>query len=174
MASAAHFNRRDDGNRPRSGRRQQHDARRQRRGMVILISVAVLCALLVPGLLLAHAALSQVRTSASADHAVVPADLFIQSVTQDDGALGWHQLCPDLQAQLPESMLVQQANAQHAQMAQYGITLTSSLIGAEPRAAGGQMRQYLLIAHWPDRSTQQKTYTVFTEPSGCVADISIQ
>lgn len=41
-----------------------------------------------------------------------PADLFRQSVVKRDGTLGWHQLCPSLQAQLPLSMLASQVEAQ--------------------------------------------------------------
>ena len=41
-----------------------------------------------------------------------PADLFMQSVVKRDGTLGWHQLCPSLQAQLPLSMLASQVEAQ--------------------------------------------------------------
>jgi hypothetical protein len=173
MAAAAHSHRRGREHQPKPGPRQRRDAQHRRRGIVTLISLAVVCALLVPSLLIAHAALSHLRASSNA-RPTVPADLFIQSVTQDDGALGWHQLCPDLQAQLPEAMMVQEAQAQHAQLAQYGVTLTASLLGAHAQAAGGQTREYLLTAHWPDRTTQQKTYTVFTENSGCVADIAIQ
>jgi hypothetical protein len=35
-----------------------------------------------------------------------PADLFMRSVVKRDGNLGWHQLCPALQAQKPLSQLL--------------------------------------------------------------------
>src|SRR5436853_7718652 len=44
--------------------------------------------------------------------APVPADLFMQSVVKRDGQLGWQQLCPALQAQLPLSTLTSQLQQQ--------------------------------------------------------------
>src|SRR5260370_34949883 len=45
-------------------------------------------------------------------NAPAPADLFMQSVVKRDGALGWHQLCPSEQAQLPLATLPRRVEEQ--------------------------------------------------------------
>lgn len=104
----------------------------------------------------------------------VPADRFIQSIVRDDGSLGWHQLCPSVQAQIPQGMLIQQANAQRAAMAQHGLRLTADFIGARPQPSGGELRVYVVTAHWPNGTMEQRTYSVLTQMSGCVEDVKSQ
>ena len=104
----------------------------------------------------------------------LPADRFIQSIVTDDGALGWHQLCPSIQARLSLDALVQQADAQRAALAQQHVRLTMKFVGTQRQQGGGEQRVYLLTAHWPSGMTQQRTFTVLTQPSGCVEDVQNQ
>src|SRR5947209_20526592 len=53
-----------------------------------------------------------------------PADLFMQSVVRRDGNLGWHQLCPALQAQEPLPVLAKQVEQQRIAESGEGLTLT--------------------------------------------------
>src|SRR5258708_22766562 len=101
----------------------------------------------------------------------VPADLFIQSVVKLDGTLGWHQLCPSLQAQMPLSELTSQVETQRIAASGHGLTLTESYIGAHPRPQGGEVRVYVVTAHRPNCWVEQRTYSVYTQASGCVEDI---
>lgn len=101
----------------------------------------------------------------------LPADLFIQSVVKDDGSLGWHQLCPALQAEVPQNVLVQQANAQRDIAARQGLQLTADFVGAHPRLTGGEIRIYVITAHWPSGSAQQRIYSVMTQANGCIEDV---
>src|SRR5262249_26463517 len=101
-----------------------------------------------------------------------PADRFIQSIVTEDGALGWQQLCPSIQAQLPVGELIQQANAQRTLMAQQGIHLTVKFVGASLQQGGGEVRNYEITAHWPTGATQMRTFSVLTQPSGCVEDVT--
>lgn len=100
-----------------------------------------------------------------------PADRFMQSIVTDDGALGWHQLCASLQAQLPLGVLVKQANAQRMALAQQGVWLTAAFVGTQPQQDGGVSHVYVVTAHWPGGTTQTRTFTVLTQPSGCVEDV---
>src|SRR5262249_5237205 len=103
-----------------------------------------------------------------------PADRFMQSIVTDDGALGWNQLCPSIQAQLPIGELVQQADAQRALLAQEGIRLTVKFVGSNPQRGGGALRVYEVTAHWPTGRTELRTFNVLTQPSGCVEDVTNQ
>lgn len=102
---------------------------------------------------------------------VQPADRFMQSVVTDDGALGWHQLCPTLQAQLPMDELVQQANAQRDVVVKQGVRLTFKRVSVRSRQASGTVHEYVVTARWPNGSTQTRTFDVMTQPSGCVEDV---
>jgi hypothetical protein len=102
-----------------------------------------------------------------------PADLFMQSVVRRDGALGWHQLCSPLQAQMPLSTLVSQVNRQRSAEAGQGLTLTSDYIGAHAQSQGGQIRVYVVTAHTHNGWTGQRTYILYTQPGGCVEDVKI-
>ena len=104
----------------------------------------------------------------------LPADRFIQSIVTDDGALGWHQLCPSIQARLSLNELVQQADAERAAVAQQHVWLTMKFVGTQPQQGGGEQRVYVVTAHWPNGTTQQRTFAVLTQPSGCVEDVQNQ
>lgn len=115
------------------------------------------------------------RLQASAPNALLaqprPADLFMQSVVQGDGQLGWHQLCPGMQAEVPLDEMRSQADTQRAGEARQGLTLTLDYVGARPRPAGGEIRVYVVTAHQHSGPTQQRTYIVLTQASGCVEDV---
>jgi hypothetical protein len=100
-----------------------------------------------------------------------PADLFMQSVATEDGSLGWNQLCPALQVQLPRDVLMQQTDTLRSSHAQTGVTLTIQHIGDWPRTTGGEIRVYVATAHAPGGSTGQKTYVLQTQASGCVESV---
>jgi hypothetical protein len=100
-----------------------------------------------------------------------PADRFIKSIVTEDGALGWHQLCPSVQAQLPLAVIEQQANAQRKAMLKQGVWLTAKPVGTHPQDDGGVSHQYVVTAHWHSGATQSLTFTVFTQSSGCVEDV---
>ena len=100
-----------------------------------------------------------------------PADLFMQSVVQRDGGLGWHQLCPALQAQMPLALLASQVQQQRSAEAGQGLTFTLDYIGAHAQPQGGQIRLYVVTAHRPTGWTGQRTYVVYTQASGCVQDV---
>jgi hypothetical protein len=108
---------------------------------------------------------------AAARLAPSPADLFMQSVANGDGGLGWRQLCAGLQAQLPVDVLQAEADTQRTLHAQQGVTLTVDHVGDRPRAGGGQIRVYVATAHGGDGATAQKTYVLSTQPSGCVESV---
>jgi hypothetical protein len=102
----------------------------------------------------------------------VPADLFMQSVVKRDGALGWHQLCPAVQAQMPLSMLVSQVRKQRIAESGKGLRLTVEYIGARARTQDGQIRVYVVSARRADGWSGQRTFIVTTQASGCVEDVT--
>ena len=158
-------------------RRVQRNERRWHHSMFARVLWLCLLVAAVAGSALLYAQYqAQVPRSAASVHSakVVPADLFIQSVVKGDGSLGWHQLCPSVQSQLPLAELAQQADALRNDARHYGVTFTSDFIGARPRPAGGSLRVYVVTAHWPNGSTQPRTYSVLTQQSGCVEDIQTQ
>jgi hypothetical protein len=103
---------------------------------------------------------------------VPPADLFIQSIATEDGDLGWRQLCPALQSQLPRDVLEEQARAQRTVQLQQGVTLNIEHIGDRPRPTGGEIRVYIATAHRADGSSGQKTYVIQTQANGCVESVA--
>lgn len=103
-----------------------------------------------------------------------PADRFMQSVVTDDGALGWQQLCPSVQTQISRDELAQQTRLQHTSVAQAGLTLSVDFVGARVRPEGGELRLYVVTARWPTGASALRTYSVLTQPSGCVADVQHQ
>src|SRR6266852_8128864 len=104
-------------------------------------------------------------------NAPAPADLFMQSVVKRDGALGWHQLCPALQAQEPLSVLTGQVEEQRIAESGQGLTLTVDYVGANSRLHGGQIRLYVVTARRSHGWAEQRTYIVYTQASGCVEDV---
>jgi hypothetical protein len=100
-----------------------------------------------------------------------PADVFMESIAAEDGDLGWNQLCPELQAQLPRDTLVHQSELQRAIQNHAGVTLSIDYVGGRPRPIGGEIRFYVANAYGTDGSTGQKTYVVQTQASGCVESV---
>jgi hypothetical protein len=100
-----------------------------------------------------------------------PADLFMQSVAASDGGLGWSQLCPTLQSQLPRDVLEHQTVAQQILHIQHGVTLRIEHVGDRPRPTGGEIRFYVATAQGADGSTGQKAYVVKTQANGCVESV---
>ena len=72
------------------------DMAHSRQGTRILVALGVLAGVTLFAGPLASPAWAQ----AAPDYAAVAADLFMQSVATEDGALGWRQLCPALQQTL--------------------------------------------------------------------------
>jgi hypothetical protein len=120
-------------------------------------------------LLLAVVAAAYWRFSDTTSKAAqTPADLFMESVATEDGNLGWNQLCPALQVQLPRDVLVEQTQQLRTSHAQDGVTLTINHVGDWQRTSGGQIRVYVATERAADGSTGQKTYVLQTQASGCV------
>jgi hypothetical protein len=100
-----------------------------------------------------------------------PADLFMDSIANEDGDLGWHQLCPDLQQQMPRETLEQLTATQRSVAADQGLTMTIDHVADRPGPNGGEIRFYLATLHSPDGATGQKSYVITTEASGCVESV---
>ena len=130
-----------------------------------IVWLGLVMALATPTIILATTWAVQAQTPVSAD-------LFMQSVVKRDGALGWHQLCPALQAQEPLSVLTGQVQQQRNAESRQGLTLTMDYIGAHARPHGGQIRMYVITARLPDGWVAQRTYIVSTQASGCVDDVN--
>ena len=143
-----------------------------RRVSPVFLFLVLMFTLALPGAALAYPrAQSSPLASASPVDTPTPADLFMQSVVIDDGALGWKQLCAATQAQVPESALVQAANAEHNATAKGGLKLTSDFLGKRPRSTGGELRVYIVTGRWSDGTIQLVTYSISTQASGCVEDV---
>jgi hypothetical protein len=141
-----------------------------RRRLIVLPGlIAVLEALAF--LLLLGSGRLQVTTPGVLGTHPMPADLFMQSVTQGDGQLGWHQLCPGTQAEVPLDAVRSQGDALRASKAQRGLTLALDYVGARPRPAGGEIRVYVVTGRERGGPTQQRTYVILTQASGCVEDV---
>jgi len=105
-------------------------------------------------------------------NAATPADLFMQSIATEDGDLGWHQLCPELQQQLPHDVLVQQSASQRTLQASQGLSLSVEPVGDRPTPSGGRVHVYVATTHGADGAIGQKVYSVTTRASGCVESVS--
>jgi hypothetical protein len=103
-----------------------------------------------------------------------PADLFMRSVEVSDGALGWRQLCPDLQSQVPETAVRSAANAQKAAEAGRVRYLRSDLVGMRKLKSGEQLRLYLLTAELVGGAQASRVYVLHTRAGGCVHDVQTQ
>jgi hypothetical protein len=162
---------------PRQPRDRHTRHRVFHRGVLIWVVLALLLATAVPTAFyvfahVAPGASTRASSSASAPSlSASPADRFIQSIVTQDGALGWHQLCPSIQADIPLDELKQQADAQRLTMAQQGVWLTAKPMGTRPQADGGVSHMYLVTAHSRSGTTQSLTFIVFTQRSGCVEDV---
>lgn len=153
-------------------------ARPTPRALAWLLMAALTLSAAVATIMVARAAASSPRLAAPAAPPAArearAADTFIQSVVANDGALGWRQLCPSVQTHVPEATVVQQANTQRGYAAAHGLTLSAAFVGASPQSHGGQIRLYVLTAHWPNGTTEQRTYTILTAAPGCVSDVKNQ
>lgn len=101
----------------------------------------------------------------------VPADLFMQSVVERDGNLGWHQLCSTVQARLPLSVLSKQVQELHLAESGQGLTLTVDYLGAHARPQGGEIRVYVVTGRRADGWVGLRTYIIWTQANGCVEDV---
>jgi hypothetical protein len=101
----------------------------------------------------------------------VPADLLMQSVVTRDGDLGWRQLCPAVQAQVPSAALQDVASTQRTAESGQGLSLTADLVGVRAQATGGEYRFYVVTAQRPDGTVLQRPYTLTTQPDGCVEEV---
>lgn len=101
-----------------------------------------------------------------------PADLFMQSVATLDGDLGWRQLCPAVQAQLPRAVILEQTGAQRLAASERGVSLSIDHVGDRGRPDGGKLHFYVATAHGADGAVSQKTYIVETQPGGCVESVA--
>jgi hypothetical protein len=142
------------------------EARLPRKPLVYLLMLLSFAVLMGGGVFI-YFALPRTAQSTPATRA----DLFMQSVATRDGALGWHQLCPALQARLSINELSNQASEQKAADASQGITLTAKYLGSQTQTKGGEMRFYLVTAKRPDGWQAQRMYFVQTQPGGCVQDV---
>jgi hypothetical protein len=158
----------------RARRARSHTPRGSRRRWILLL-VAMLTLLVAAGgaILLGRQATSA-GSATSVAPPIPPADRFVQSIVTHNGKLGWTQLCPNIQAVLPEDQLTQQADAARAAAAQQGLQLTWLFVRAQPMQAGGETRLYVITAHWPNGAIQQRGFAVAIQRSGCVEDAAYQ
>lgn len=122
------------------------------------------------GLVYAYTLYSRGEPSRPPTHAA----LFMQSVVTRDGELGWHQLCPDVQATLPQIVLIREANTQHAADLLQGVTLSMQPLATHALAKGDKLYLYLVTARKTDGWEAQRVYMVWTRSSGCVKDVKYQ
>jgi hypothetical protein len=141
------------------------------RSVMVWVIVALLVLLVVAVPTAFYVAAHVTPRASTSDLSASPSDRFIQSIVTHDGALGWHQLCPSVQSQLPLGVIEQQANAQRLAMAKQGMWLTAKPVGTRPQDDGGVSHEYVVTAHWRSGVTQSVTFTVFTQSSGCVEDV---
>ena len=128
------------------------------------------CIALGGGLAYTYTVFTREEPSKSPTHA----DLFMQSVVTRDGELGWNQLCPDVQAMLPQTVLIREANAQHAADLSQGVSLSMQSLATQSLKKGDQLSLYLVTAHKRDGWEAQRMYMVRTQSSGCVEDVKYQ
>lgn len=146
---------------------KQQAPRLRRRWMIYLIGGVSLIALAASTTYVWLALAQRAHTTAPTQ-----ADLFMQSVLRRDGALGWHQLCPDLQAQIPIDELQRQAAQQKSAEAGQGVTLTLDYLGMHPQTGGhGDLYLYLVTAKNHAGLLAQRIYILTTQSTGCVADV---
>jgi hypothetical protein len=122
--------------------------------------------LVVGALLVAAAVYARAATAVPAQ-----ADLFMQAIVTRDGALGWRQLCASAQAEMPLQTLVARTEELRALDASHRVTLSVDFVGARPANSGGEARVYVATARRPDAEPLQRTYTLTTQPGGCVEDV---
>lgn len=103
-----------------------------------------------------------------------PPDLFMRSIASRDGALGWRQLCPDLQKLVTADAMRAQAAGQRAAEAGQVAKLSVDFVGSRSLRGGNKVRFYMLTAEMADGSAASRVYIVRTEAAGCVDDVRIE
>lgn len=103
-----------------------------------------------------------------------PPDLFMRSIASRDGALGWRQLCPDLQKLVTADAMSAQAAGQRAAEAGQVAKLSVDFVGSRSLRDGNKVRFYMLTAQMADGSAASRVYIVRTEAAGCVNDVRIE
>lgn len=131
------------------------------------IMLLIVCAVLAGGSAVAYSVFARGAQKASP----TPADLFMQSVMTQDGGLGWNQLCPELQAQIPKIELIREANMQHASDLSQKVSLSMEPLGVHALAKASALHLYLVTARKPDGWESQRIYAVMTRSGGCVEDV---
>lgn len=175
--------------RPHSGR-----ARSELGTLVPLVASVVLLVVLMglgaagPPHALAARAASLVPPHAGADvrdaskaqrSATLPADVFMQAIIAHDGQRAWQQFCPPTQgklspaalATLADSQVVSQPDPQATSSTHQAAHLGVDYIGAHKWAAGGQVRVYVVTAHWASGADAGTLFIIRTQVSGCVDGI---
>jgi hypothetical protein len=120
---------------------------------------------------LASVALLQAPSAEPQPAPAIPADIFMHAIETRDGELGWRQLCPPVQAEIPLAQVIQVTAAARAADAKVGLTLSVDFVSAQDRPAGGQVRTYHAIARRADGQADEKMFVVQTQASGCVEAI---
>ncbi|HKF74574.1 MAG TPA: hypothetical protein VKF59_00395 [Candidatus Dormibacteraeota bacterium] len=101
-------------------------------------------------------------------------DTFMRSVALRDGALGWRQLCPDLQKVVTEKAMRSQADSQRAAEVGRIARLGIDFVGGRSLRGGTQIRFYVLTADMTDGSAASRVYIVRSQPTGCVEDVQVE
>ncbi|HKF19567.1 MAG TPA: hypothetical protein VKF14_20580 [Candidatus Dormibacteraeota bacterium] len=104
----------------------------------------------------------------------VQSDTFMRSIALRDGALGWRQLCPDLQKLVTENAMRVQADTQKAAEVGRIAKLGIDFVGSRSLRGGTQIRVYVLTADMTDGSAASRVYIVRSEPAGCVEDVQVE
>ena len=102
------------------------------------------------------------------------ADTFMRSVAMRDGALGWRQLCPDLQRVVTENAMRLQADSQKAAEVGRIARLAIDFVGGRTLNGGTQIRFYVLTADMTDGSAASRVYIVRSQPAGCVEAVQVE
>lgn len=91
-----------------------------------------------------------------------------------DGALGWNQLCPEVQALLPQIVLIREANEQHTIVLRQCVTMSVRPLATQGRAKEGKLYLCLVTVHTSIGWQAQRVYLVRSRRSGCVKDVTYQ
>jgi hypothetical protein len=103
----------------------------------------------------------------------LPADEFMHSVAARDGALGWRQLCPQLQRVVTRDTMRAQAEGQKTAEAGHVAKIQVDFVGSRPLRPAEQIRFYMLTADMADGSAASRVYIVRTQGAGCVDGVQV-
>jgi len=128
---------------------------------------------------LPHRSASQPRVAAAMAGAgsrarSLQSDTFMRSVALRDGALGWRQLCPDLQRVVTENAMRNQAESQKAAEVGRVARLAIDFVGSRSLRSGTSIRFYVLTADLTDGSASSRVFIVRSRPAGCVEDVQVE